>query len=172
MAPGSALIPRHMDLSPGTEALRYCFALPAHPESVAGARRLTRARLDEWRLDADAHDSAILIVSELVTDAVGVPARYGFRLMSHLPRTGCVFADADRWWWIVPSGSDLDLDWPPQAAYAKGAFVPAVRPRLIHRPDGHTPYTPPIPLFLMVCQVTGVAPSWAPSGGERAVSAP
>ncbi|MFJ1622623.1 ATP-binding protein [Streptomyces sp. NPDC088190] len=70
MAPGSALIPRHMDLSPGTEALRYCFALPAHPESVAGARRLTRARLDEWRLDADAHDSAILIVSELVTNAV------------------------------------------------------------------------------------------------------
>ncbi|MEE1770782.1 ATP-binding protein [Streptomyces sp. JV185] len=70
MAPGSALIPRLMDLSPGTEALRYCFALPAHPESVAGARRLTRARLDKWRLDEDAHDSALLIVSELVTNAV------------------------------------------------------------------------------------------------------
>lgn len=70
MAPGSALIPRLMDLSPGTEALRYCFALPAHPESVAGARRLTRARLDLWQLDADAHESAILIVSELVTNAV------------------------------------------------------------------------------------------------------
>ncbi|MFD7496054.1 ATP-binding protein [Streptomyces sp. NPDC059832] len=70
MAPGSALIPRLMDLSPGTEALRYCFALPAHPESVAGARRLTRARLDKWQLDGDAHDSALLIVSELVTNAV------------------------------------------------------------------------------------------------------
>ncbi|MER5276553.1 ATP-binding protein [Streptomyces sp. NPDC002809] len=70
MAPGSALIPRLMDLSPGTEALRYCFALPAHPESVAGARRLARARLDTWRLDDDAHDAAILIVSELVTNAV------------------------------------------------------------------------------------------------------
>uniref|UniRef100_A0AAU2VJG1 ATP-binding protein n=1 Tax=Streptomyces sp. NBC_00008 TaxID=2903610 RepID=A0AAU2VJG1_9ACTN len=70
MAPGSALISRLVDLSPGTEALRYCFALPAHPESVAGARRLTRARLDEWRLDDDAHDAAILIVSELVTNAV------------------------------------------------------------------------------------------------------
>ncbi|MER5743576.1 MULTISPECIES: ATP-binding protein [unclassified Streptomyces] len=70
MAPGSALIPRLMDLSPGTEALRYCFALPACPESVAGARRLTRARLDQWRLDADACDSAILIVSELFTNAV------------------------------------------------------------------------------------------------------
>ncbi|MFF2010545.1 ATP-binding protein [Streptomyces sp. NPDC058195] len=70
MAPGSALIPRLMDLCPGTEALRYCFALPAHPESVAGARRLTRARLDQWRLDADTHESAVLIVSELVTNAV------------------------------------------------------------------------------------------------------
>ncbi|WP_405683103.1 ATP-binding protein [Streptomyces sp. NBC_00057] len=70
MAPGSALIPRLMDLSPGTEALRYCFALPAHPESVARARRLTRARIDEWRLDEDAREAAILIVSELVTNAV------------------------------------------------------------------------------------------------------
>ncbi|WP_329612885.1 ATP-binding protein [Streptomyces brevispora] len=70
MAPGSALIPRLVDLSPGTEALRYCFALPARPESVAVARRMTRARLDEWRLDDDAHDAAILIVSELITNAV------------------------------------------------------------------------------------------------------
>ena len=70
MAPGSALIPRLMDLSPGAEALRYCFALSAHPESVAGARRLTRARLADWRLSGDAHDAAVLIVSELVTNAV------------------------------------------------------------------------------------------------------
>ncbi|MFJ8888737.1 ATP-binding protein [Streptomyces sp. NPDC102402] len=70
MAPGSALIPRLMDLSPGTEALRYCFALPAHPESVAGARRLTRARLADWEVSGDAHDAAVLIVSELVTNAV------------------------------------------------------------------------------------------------------
>lgn len=70
MAPGSALIPRLMDLSPGTEALRYCFALPARPESVAGARLLTRTRLDEWLLDRDTHDAAVLIVSELVTNAV------------------------------------------------------------------------------------------------------
>ncbi|MFG2560379.1 hypothetical protein [Streptomyces sp. NPDC048496] len=109
--------------------------------------------------------------ASLGCDAVGVPAGYGFRLMSHLPRTGCVFADADRWWWIVPAGSDLDLDWPAQVAYAKGAYVPAVRPRLIHAPDSRTPYTPPIPLFLMVCQVTGVTPSWAAAGGSHAVPA-
>ncbi|MEV7234046.1 hypothetical protein AB0N06_08645 [Streptomyces sp. NPDC051020] len=109
--------------------------------------------------------------ASLGCDAVGVPAGYGFRLMSHLPRTGCVFADADRWWWIVPAGSDLDLDWPEQVAYAKGAYVPAVRPRLIHAPDSRTPYTPPIPLFLMVCQVLGVTPSWAAAGGSHAVPA-
>ncbi|MGW1550319.1 hypothetical protein [Streptomyces sp. NPDC002346] len=109
--------------------------------------------------------------ASLGCDAVGVPAGYGFRLMSHLPRTGCVFADADRWWWIVPAGSDLDLDWPSQVAYARGAHVPAVRPRLIHAPDSRTPYTPPIPLFLMVCQITGVTPSWAAAGGPHAVPA-
>ncbi|MEU1126546.1 ATP-binding protein [Streptomyces sp. NPDC005899] len=70
MAPGSALISRLADLSPGTEALRYCFALPAQPESVAGARQLTRARLAQWRLGGDTHDAAVLIVSELVTNAV------------------------------------------------------------------------------------------------------
>ncbi|WP_405900911.1 ATP-binding protein [Streptomyces sp. NBC_00727] len=70
MAPGSALIPRLMALSPGAEALRYCFALPAHPESVAAARRLTKARLGEWRTSGDERDAAVLIVSELVTNAV------------------------------------------------------------------------------------------------------
>ncbi|MFF1832652.1 hypothetical protein ACFVXE_00315 [Streptomyces sp. NPDC058231] len=109
--------------------------------------------------------------ASLGCDAVGVPAAHGFRLMSHLPRTGCVFADADRWWWIVPACSDLDLDWPPQVTYARGASVPAVRPRLIHAPDSRAPYTPPIPLFLMVCQVMGVTPSWAAAGGPHAVPA-
>ncbi|MFS0696988.1 ATP-binding protein [Streptomyces nitrosporeus] len=70
MAPGSALIPRLADTGPGTAALRYRFALPARPGSVADARQLTRARLREWRLDADTYDSAVLIVSELVTNAV------------------------------------------------------------------------------------------------------
>lgn len=112
------------------------------------------------------------LTATLGCDAVGVPARYGFRLMSHLPRTGCVFDDGDRWWWIVPSGSDLELDWPAQAAYARGAYVSAVRPRLIHQPDSRTPYTPPIPLYLMVCQVTGVTPSWTSAGGPRVSSAP
>ncbi|MET9800536.1 hypothetical protein [Streptomyces sp. NPDC006368] len=99
-------------------------------------------------------------------DAVGVPARHGFRLLSRLPATGCVFADSDWWWWIVPAGSDADLRWPLPACYATGAYVPDRRPRLIHRPDTTSPYTPPIPLYLMVCQLTGIAPAWPGPGLE------
>ncbi|KIF71266.1 hypothetical protein HY68_25995 [Streptomyces sp. AcH 505] len=98
--------------------------------------------------------------ASLGCDAVGVPARHGFRLMARLPRSGCVFADADWWWWIVPAGSDLELAWPEPARYVEGTSVPAARPRLIHWPDDPTPYTPPIPFYLMVCQLAGTAPAW------------
>ncbi|GAA4892853.1 hypothetical protein ACFPM3_17005 [Streptomyces coeruleoprunus] len=94
-------------------------------------------------------------------DAVGVPARYGFRLLTRLPGNGCVFADSDWWWWLVPAGSDAELRWPLPACYAPDAYVPDRRPRLIHRPGSTSPYTPPIPLYLMVCQLTGVAPAWS-----------
>ncbi|WP_443042795.1 hypothetical protein [Streptomyces sp. NBC_00344] len=94
-------------------------------------------------------------------DAVGVPEYHGFRLLARLPKPGCVFADDDWWWWIVPAGSDLELAWPPQVRYAAGARVPAARPRLLHWPQDSLPYTPPIPLYLMVCQLTGAVPQWA-----------
>ncbi|MFV0126831.1 hypothetical protein ACLGI4_03810 [Streptomyces sp. HMX112] len=99
-------------------------------------------------------------------DAVGLPARHGFRLMSRLRGTGCVFADTDWWWWIVPAGSDAELRWPLPACYAAGARVPDRSPRLIHRPDHGSPYTPPIPLYLLVCQLTGIAPAWSGPAGH------
>ncbi|MFD9036565.1 hypothetical protein ACFVZW_36340 [Streptomyces sp. NPDC059567] len=110
-------------------------------------------------------DSTRLVVppgfrTALGCDAVGVPARYGFRILSRLPAKGCVYADTDWWWWLVPTGSDLELTWPMPACYAPGAEIPDRRPRLIHRPDGTSPYTPPIPLYLLCCQLTGTAPSW------------
>jgi len=98
--------------------------------------------------------------TSLGCDAVGIPAVHGFRLMARLPRTGCVFADPEWWWWIVPAGSDLDLDWPAPARYIRGTTVPSLRPRLIHWPDDRAPYTPPIPFYLMICQIAGIAPSW------------
>ncbi|MGW2013344.1 hypothetical protein [Streptomyces sp. NPDC001927] len=105
-------------------------------------------------------------------DAVGVPARYGFRILSRLPSKGCVYADTDWWWWLVPAGSDLDLRWPLPSCYASGAEIPDRRPRLIHHPDGTSPYTPPIPLYLLACQLTGTAPSWSliPTQGNGVMS--
>ncbi|MEO3766633.1 hypothetical protein [Streptomyces sp. B8F3] len=108
--------------------------------------------------------------SSLGCDAVGVPQRIGYDVMARLSRVGCVFADGSRWWWIVPAGSDLGLQWPRSVHYAPGADIsgaaagtggPAAVPRLVHRPADGVPYTPPIPLFLVVCRSTGVEPAWS-----------
>ena len=96
-------------------------------------------------------------------DAVSVPARLGPLLLPRLPRVGCVYADRASWWWIVPSDSDVALDWPTPVYYAAGAVVPEALPTpgLIHRPAGTVPYTPPIPLYLAVCRLTGTPPVWS-----------
>lgn len=125
------------------------------------------------------------LTATLGHDAVGTPRDHGERIMNRLPRVGCVFADDFRWWWIVPSGSQIDVTWPPSTSYAVDACVgrpPApvggVRPVdpswsgprpdspvLIHRPDGDCPYTPPIPLYFLACRLAGIAPHWSPSAG-------
>ncbi|NBE53744.1 hypothetical protein GUY60_20425 [Streptomyces sp. YC537] len=95
-------------------------------------------------------------------DAVGMPEEYGRQIRARLPRVGCVYADGSRWWWLVPSGSAVSLDWPAPLRYATGARVPAGKypPRLVHRPEGTAPYTPPIPLYLALCRITGTVPLW------------
>ena len=93
-------------------------------------------------------------------DAVAVPARFGPLIMPRLPRVGCVYAVEAHWWWIVPSDSDYALEWPGAVRYSTGAVVLDM-PRLIHRPEGAVPYTPPIPLYLALCRVMGVTPSWS-----------
>ncbi|MFF1276174.1 ATP-binding protein [Streptomyces marokkonensis] len=49
---------------------RFRFELAAHPGSPAQARRLTRARLTGWSVCEDICDTAELVVSELVTNAI------------------------------------------------------------------------------------------------------
>jgi hypothetical protein len=49
---------------------RFRFELAAHPGSPAQARRLTRGRLTGWSVCEDTCDSAALVVSELVTNAI------------------------------------------------------------------------------------------------------
>ncbi|MGW0880753.1 ATP-binding protein [Streptomyces sp. NPDC002671] len=54
----------------GAAGRRFRFELAAHPGSPAQARRLTRARLTGWSVCADTCDSAALVISELVTNAI------------------------------------------------------------------------------------------------------
>ncbi|MFI1417935.1 ATP-binding protein [Streptomyces sp. NPDC020731] len=49
---------------------RFRFELAAHPGSPAQARRLTRTRLTGWSVCEDTCDTAELVVSELVTNAI------------------------------------------------------------------------------------------------------
>ena len=44
--------------------------VPSHPAGVAEARRFLRRALDEWGVDPEACDTAVLCLSELVTNAV------------------------------------------------------------------------------------------------------
>ncbi|MEU3954467.1 ATP-binding protein [Streptomyces achromogenes] len=57
-------------LQAGAAGRRFRFELAAHPGSVAQARRLTQARLTGWSVCADTCDSAALVMSELVTNAI------------------------------------------------------------------------------------------------------
>lgn len=57
----------------GTRETRACrVRLPASPEAPGAARRRVRDTIDAWNIpaDADAADTAVLIVSELVTNAL------------------------------------------------------------------------------------------------------
>ncbi|WP_327427911.1 ATP-binding protein [Streptomyces sp. NBC_01236] len=58
-------------LRPGAAAeRRFRFELAAHPGSVAQARRLAHARLSGWAVCEDTCDTAALVISELVTNAI------------------------------------------------------------------------------------------------------
>ncbi|MBW8800389.1 MAG: ATP-binding protein [Streptomyces sp.] len=59
-----------VDPGEGTATRRFRFELAAHPGSPAQARRLVRARLTGWSVCADTCDTAALVISELVTNAI------------------------------------------------------------------------------------------------------
>lgn len=65
-----ALTAQRLDPCSGADPHRYGFELPARAEFVGRARTLTRERLRYWGIGGDVHDTAMLVVSELVTNAV------------------------------------------------------------------------------------------------------
>ncbi|GAA2410596.1 hypothetical protein GCM10010420_44190 [Streptomyces glaucosporus] len=101
-------------------------------------------------------------------------AGLGPRVRRGLRRTGCVFADAERWWWIVPAQADIGLVWPEPARYAPGALVPArasgAGPCLTHWPEDDVPYTHPVMLYIVVCNVLGVRPDWSAVPADAAAA--
>lgn len=106
------------------------------------------------------------LATPLGYDAIGVAAALGARVRHGLPRMGCVFADTERWWWIVPENADVGLRWPAAAHYSPGAVVATPRgtrtgPRLTHWPEDNVPYTHPIVLYIVLCHALGVAPEWS-----------
>ena len=105
--------------------------------------------------------------TQLGCDAVGIPEDFSHRIMTRLPRVGCVYADQGLWWWVVPAGSDVALEWPMPSYYSPGALLPETdaAPILLHCPDGDAPYTPPIPLYLALCRLTGTTPAWSRTVG-------
>jgi anti-sigma regulatory factor (Ser/Thr protein kinase) len=70
VAPGNALTPQLTALCPGNVVRRYGFQLPALAESVARARQLTLDRLIRWEIEKETRETAVLVVSELVTNAI------------------------------------------------------------------------------------------------------
>ncbi|MBK3645565.1 ATP-binding protein [Streptomyces sp. NPDC001260] len=68
--------PHSLGAAPGADPARvaterrFRFELAAHPGSPAQARRMTRARLNGWSVCEDICDTAALVVTELVTNAL------------------------------------------------------------------------------------------------------
>lgn len=65
-----ALTAQLLDPYSGTDLNRYSFELPARVEFVSRARQLAGDQLSIWGIDADTYDTALLVISELVTNAV------------------------------------------------------------------------------------------------------
>ncbi|WP_059008623.1 ATP-binding protein [Streptomyces specialis] len=63
-------LPAQAPTAPGTPRQGERFALPALAESVATARDRVERRFDHWGLPREVRDTARLVISELVTNAL------------------------------------------------------------------------------------------------------
>lgn len=83
------------------------FTLPRDPASATLARRLSKAALEVWRLDREITDTAVLLVSELVTNAIrygGSPVELALRLSEGRLRVEVSDGSPE-----APSPRDVDL---------------------------------------------------------------
>lgn len=63
------MTPAQLDAAPRAE-VEHVFSLPHTPGAVSGVRRRIRTVLADWNLAADLAEDVLLVVSELLTNAV------------------------------------------------------------------------------------------------------
>ncbi|KAB1141529.1 ATP-binding protein [Streptomyces luteolifulvus] len=63
------MITAQLDAAPHGE-VEHVFPLPHVPDAVSAVRRRVRAVLTDWRLAAEVADDVLLVVSELLTNAI------------------------------------------------------------------------------------------------------
>ncbi|MFF0160704.1 ATP-binding protein [Streptomyces sp. NPDC005263] len=68
MSPHTTSSPQLLDVA--SPERTHWIELPAHRSSVSAARRSANARMDDWHLPAEMTAEAVLLVSELATNAV------------------------------------------------------------------------------------------------------
>ncbi|MGH8968615.1 MAG: ATP-binding protein [Actinomycetes bacterium] len=91
--------------------MRLRTELGGDPTQVSRARRLVSSELAGWRIDADAADITVLLVSELVTNALlhgSPPIRLGISPTATGLRVEVYDGDADR----LPAVQQIRLDLP------------------------------------------------------------
>ncbi|SEG57114.1 hypothetical protein SAMN05216223_106319 [Actinacidiphila yanglinensis] len=148
---------------------------PADRWAVAPSRDTRRDRRDRYGDDPPATRRRIRVPATsgfpagLSCDVVETSAEHGLRILETLPSSGRVFTRGSRWSWIVPTGSDIDVEWPSTTRYLVDAavLVPAYDPEdggpdgygRVHASDQDVPYTHPILLYFAVCCIAGVQPA-------------
>jgi anti-sigma regulatory factor (Ser/Thr protein kinase) len=70
VALGNAMTPHPSRSHAAAKARRYRYELPASAVCVALARHRARAQLALWAFDDDTCDAVVLVISELVTNAI------------------------------------------------------------------------------------------------------
>ena len=70
MSHDSTAAPEYVDGDTSSDTCHETFELAAHLTSVREARQRVHARLSEWAIGPDLLDTAVLVVSELVTNAL------------------------------------------------------------------------------------------------------
>ncbi|WP_078662407.1 ATP-binding protein [Streptomyces bicolor] len=94
------------------EDVEHVFSLPHTPGAVSGIRRRIREILADWGLATDVTEETLLVVSELLTNAIvhALPPTTLTLSLSRADRSGAVRVEVTDMGPAAPTGSALDPD--------------------------------------------------------------